>query len=169
MVGKGLLALLVLWTAILLFAPKKELYFLLEKRWEPEGVVVSGERIQETPFGLVLEGGELYYEGIDLGHFRRITLHPYLWINRIDIEEFTPAKTLEILPEISLHHARILYHPWRPKTLRVFADGSFGKVKGTIDWSKKMIRLRWIEFGEIQRIRPYLKKDEEGWYYEQSF
>jgi hypothetical protein len=166
---RSLLLLVVFLTALLLLAPKKELYFALEKRLEPQGILLGDEKIQPHLLSLDIEGVHLYYQGIDIGRVGKIAITPYLLVNRIVLEDFSPAKGLEPLQDLAIQRATVLYRLWHPRILLIRAEGTFGSVRGKFDLSQHKLFLRWTRMGSIQTIRPYLKKDEEGWYYEQTF
>jgi len=169
MVKRGVFSLLLLGIALLLFAPKTELYYALEHWMEPRGVILSGERIHETPLRLELDDATLYYDGVALGTIGAIGVEPYLVTNRVVIRNFAPSEDLGPLTGIAVRQATVRYALWHPKTVRIHAVGTFGEVKGRFDPFRRTLLLRWVRVGNIEALRPYLNKDREGWYYERTF
>ena len=53
--------------------------------------------------------------------------------------------------------------------LNVDIRGMFGEITGNIDLAQRTLHLDFNETEEIEILKPKLKKDEKGWYYETSF
>jgi hypothetical protein len=56
-----------------------------------------------------------------------------------------------------------------PLNILVDASGSFGSMAGKIDLGERKVRLDFNESKNIEMLKPQLKKDEKGWFYETSF
>ena len=169
MVKRALLLLIVLWLSIILFAPKQELYYLLEERLQNSGVILNETRIDENAMGLTLEKVTLYIQGVDLGKIKQIDLWTLLFYTRIDITAFTPSPGILKIADIRLKKAHFQYAVWNPEQIRIEVEGNIGKVVGSFDLKKHLLRLRWEKTGAIDPIKPYLKRDKKGWYYERIF
>ena len=169
MVKRVLLILLIAWGAVILLAPKKELYYLLERQLQKQGIILAQEKLTETPLGLKVEEAKLYLEGVEFGKIDRISLWTLLVYTQVDVKSFQPASRVRKLLNLELSRARIRYALWHPSRMKVEAEGSFGKTEGMIDLRKRTILLRWTKTGNLQGLKSYLKKDSKGWYYERKF
>jgi len=169
LVKKTALIVAALWVSLILFAPKRELYYLLEQQLQKEGIVLSQERIHETAFGLELEGAVISVQGIELGKVKRIRVWTLLLFSQVEMERFESSPGMRKIADIELARARVWHAVWHPMSLKLEAEGSIGKVRGEIDLQKRKLRLHWQKVGEISALKPYLKKEKKGWVYERSF
>lgn len=169
MVKKISVILLLSWGAIILLAPKKELYYLLEHRLKKQGIVLAHESLGEYPFGLNAKKADLYLEGLKLGEIERLSFWTLLFYTQMDLKSFRPSTQIRGLPIPRLRHMRVGYGLWAPGQLSVEAEGDFGVAKGTVDLRERKIRLRLVKVGDIQNIRNFLKKDSKGWRYERKY
>ena len=63
-VAKGLLFLLVILLSLAIFAPKRELYYLLEEQLMQKDIIISNEEVHSGLLTLKLRHPELYIKGI---------------------------------------------------------------------------------------------------------
>lgn len=169
MVRKIFLVFLTAAIALVLFAPKRELYYLLQKKLQQEGIVLDQRQLAEKPFGLDLKGVKLYWHGLNLGSFDELEVRTYLVYNRIEGQVFKISPAMQRFVKLSIKDLKIQYRLWDPLHLLIDAEGSFGHIHGLYDLKGKILRLHWIRVGKIENLRPYLKRDKEGWYYERKF
>lgn len=169
MVKRVFLIAVLVWGAFILFAPKRELYYLLEQRLQKEGIVLSQERIRETPLGLQIKEAKLYYKGIQLGTVNEAAFWTLLFFTEIDVEGFRSSPGLRKVLDLQLSKARFRHSLLHPMTLAIDAEGNFGLVSGTMDLRTRQLRLRWLRTGEMKGLLPYLKRNGKEWYYEQKF
>ena len=167
-VKKGVLFLGVLWISIILFTPKQELYYLLEQRLQNMGIVLNEAQLEEKAFGLKLRNVKLYVEGIDTGEIKEINLWTLLLYTQVDFSGFSPSSAMLKITDIRLSKMQLSYALWDPRHIKIEAEGNFGKIIGDFNLQKQILRLRWIKIGAINSLKPYLKRDKKGWYYEQK-
>ena len=168
-VKKLLLSLLLVWGALLLFMPKEELYFSLERELAKKGVELNEGIIHESLFGLTLEDVTLYVQGIQVAKAKEVSLFTLFVFTRIKIEELTIDKALQNMVPEEVKQAVITHSVLSPVTLHIKAEGSFGKLDGEVSITNRTVHLDFTETEKIDMIRPQLKKGEKGWYYETSF
>jgi hypothetical protein len=65
--------------------------------------------------------------------------------------------------------AEITYSLLSPLAVSIEASGDFGAMEGLADLKERKVRLDFNESSNIQMLKPQLKKDEKGWFYETSF
>jgi hypothetical protein len=169
MVIRFLVGLLLVWGAFLVFMPKEELYFKLERELVKQGIEINEGVIEEGPFHLLLKDVSVYAKGIEIAHIEEVRCLTFLVYTGITLFGVDVDKGLgAIVPE---HTERmIVTHtvmaPWR---IFIEAEGSFGRVKGSASLDTRTLRLDMIEAKDIKPIRRYLKQGEKGWYYETAF
>jgi hypothetical protein len=169
MVKKSLLIILTGLIAILIFAPKKSLYFLAEKELQKNGIVLSDETIKSNPVGLTISNAKVYVENTYVGDIKEVSILTLFIYSNIDILDFKPVKAIEKMFPLSIQKANINYAIWNPLEVKITVNSSMGEIKGKIDLSKRRLILRFLDRSKIRPIRSYLRRDKSGWYYEQSF
>jgi len=157
------------WLALILLAPKERLYDFLEHKLAEQGIVISGETMRWKPLGFAVEHARISYQGLDVGELSWLTLRTLLVYTQVHVGPFVTSPALGKIVKMSLKEANITHELWHPFTLYVELEGNFGRMRGTIDLQKRVIRLRVIKAWKIQLLKRFLKHDKAGWYYEQSF
>jgi len=169
LVGRSLLLLLTALVALLLFAPKKELFYLLERPLQTKQIYLDVGTLREHPFGLDLSRIAVRVEGVELGDIGTLRIRSYLLYTTLSLHDFVPAEGMEKFLPISIREARAVYSLLHPLEVPIRVSGSFGSAVGSFSLKDRRLRLRLVKVGELGPLRPYLKKSREGWIYEQRF
>ena len=169
MVKQILLPLMVGYIAFLIFMPKTEFYYLLEKELAKSEITLNEKSINEGWFSLNVEDIALYAKGVQIATIEELNYFTLFFYNSIELRMIevddllkskVPAKTTELV---------LSHHLLSPLTVAIDANGTFGVIEGDLQLSDKVVRLNFVEEKEIDMILPLLKKDEKGRYYEKSF
>jgi len=169
MVKKILFVLLLLWGALLLFMPKEELYFSLERELARQGVEINEGSVEEGVFGLTLEDVSIYVRGIKVASVKKISLFTLLFYTKVDAEEILADESLHTMLPERIEEMVFTYSVLTPFTVHIEAIGSFGMAEGTASLKERLIHLDFKELKKADMIRSKLIKGEKGWYYEASF
>jgi len=169
MVIKLLGTILVALVAIVVFAPKRELYYALEHEWERSGIVIADETITEGPNSLKVEHARLLYQGAPIATVDRAIVRTWLVFSILEIEGIKPLPGMEKLLPITLDKARATHVLWYPTVVTLELNGSFGRAEGELDLLQRRLKLKSPDAGKVEAIRPYLKNDERSWIYEYRF
>jgi len=168
-VKKLLLGLILVWGALLLFMPKEELYFSLERELAKQGVEINEGTIHEGIFGLTLENVTVYVQGIKVATVEKVSLFTLLVYTRIEGETLIVDKSLQNMLPAEVNHLVATHSLLDPTTLHIEANGSLGRLAGEVSLTGRTVHLDFTETKKIDTIRSQLKKGEKGWYYETSF
>jgi len=169
-VKKLFIVLFVLWFALLLFMPKKELFYTLERDLEKQGIQINEKGIDEGLFSLNLIDATIFYKGIKVATVEKINIFTLLFTTNIHISTLELDDALKAFAPQKIDSADITQLLLAPYTLNITALGSFGEMKGLADLKSGKLRLDFLNTTkEIDVIRPNLQKDDKGWYYETSF
>jgi hypothetical protein len=169
MVKKILIALVLIPVLILVLAPKKQLYFMLQKQLAAQDIMITNGNINENPFGLSIEHPELYYKGIKVAEISNITLWTVLAYTHgnIDSVMFDPSLK-SYLPEkiqnISFTHSVI-----KPLEASLAIKDNSMKGSGTANIKGKMFKFHFTKLPPKSPISVYLKSNKGGWDYERRF
>jgi len=171
MVKKIFISLFVLWFALLLFMPKKELFYTFEHTLlKKEGIVINEKSLNEGLFSLNLMDATIFYKGIKVATVDKINIFTLLFTTNIHIGTLELDDALKAFAPHKIDSADITHLFFAPYTLNITASGSFGKMNGLADLKAGKLRLDFLHTTkEINLIRSQLKKDKKGWYYETSF
>lgn len=172
--GNALLYLVLFVVALILFAPKDNIYFLLEEKLQPYGVVIDGEALRDRGLWLEIRHATLYVKDIESVTADRVSVALFGLYNRISVENATLAPPLaELFPE-GIEHIDIIYAVWDPLHLRITAEGDFGTADALVSIRQRNVvadvlpsELMQSRFGATLRK---LKQNETGGYrYETRF
>lgn len=170
---------LLLWTAVfmmlvLFFLPKKPFYYEAEQRLNKEHVILSGERADDTGFGLTLHGGTLYFEDLKVAELEKMTVSPWLLYNRISIAPFSLSPAMKsFLPE-RLDGITVTYSVLDPFHVVLEASGAFGTLEGSIGLKERKIIMELSPSKQLRTLKPFWLKEfrqtkEGGYRYESSY
>jgi hypothetical protein len=114
--------------AVVYFAPKENLYYLLEQKLATHGFIIADEKIKEGSFSLEIDEAQLYFESIksaDISHAKFLTLLVYnsLEIQNIELDEISAPFLPSKIDNISIKQSIL-----NPFALHVKAQGEFGKI-----------------------------------------
>jgi len=169
-VKKIFIGLFVFWFALLLFMPKEELFFALEKELKHYDVVIDEERLEENLLSLNLVNAHIYVKGIEVATVEKMNIFTLLFTSNINIKALTLDDSLKSFAPQHIEVANISHSLLSPMHAHIEAKGSFGLLEGEIDLKTRTLRVDFTETtAEIAKIRANLKKDEKGLYYETSF
>ncbi len=169
MVKKAILFFIVILFSLAVFAPKRELYYLLEKQLMQLDIIIDNEKIESGLFTLKLKHPEFYIKGIKMAEIEEISLFTLFFYSSITAKGIeTDASLRKWIPvEIAVVSAH--YQLFTPESIIVNAIGSFGAAKGYLLPAENLLHLDLTEEEPIKELKPMLKKGEKGWYYEASF
>ncbi len=169
MVKKILIALVLIPMLALVFAPKKELYFMLQKRLATQDIVLSNGNISENPFGLSIEGPELFYKGIRVAKIKKISLWTLLAYTNgnVDTISFDPSLGAYLpkqVKSLSFTHGVI-----NPTEVLLKIQDSAMQGSGTFDLKSRVFKFHFTKMPPKSPIMTYLKSNKGVWDYEQRF
>ncbi len=169
MVKNILIAFIVVCLGILVFMPKQEFYYKLEEELAKDEIKLNETSMNEGLFSLNVKHVTVYFKGINVATIEEMSLFTLLFYNSIELRSLTVDDSLKKMMPQEIEKAVAIYSILSPAEVVVDASGSFGSMSGKIDLSEAKVRLDFNESKKIEMLKPQLKKDEKGWYYETSF
>ncbi len=129
---KSIFIVLLFLTTFLIFLPKEGLYNLLETKLLEQNIIVSNEIREEKPFGLNINGSEIYYNGINTAFIKDIDFTTYFFYTDIEIDILRVSKDFRnIIPSkikaINLKHSILSFNK-----IDIKVNGEFGKFEGKV-------------------------------------
>ncbi len=167
MVRNILIILLLLPLAVMIFMPKKELYYLMEHKLKEQNIVISGETLKEGLLSLTIENPVVYIGGAPLAKAEKITLWSLLVYTRLDARELLVAEGLPA--ELKFQSVGARYSIVSPTNIYLEGLGSLGTIEGNVDLLDRTVQIVIPEDAEVAALSKYLKKGDKGWVYESKF
>jgi len=165
----SLVFILVFYFSFLILSPKRELYYTLEKRMAESGLIIDNEEIKETALGVELKHPTIIYEGAKIAKADMIKIVSMIVYSEINILDIQSDKAMSSIFPLIPKNVIITNNILSPYRLDIVAYGDFGKAKGIFDMKQMTLRMDIVEVKSIDSIKRYLKKDKNGWYYEERF
>jgi len=159
--------------ALLFFAPKKEIYYMVEQKIKPLDIIIDKESFYDNGFVFGIDNADIYFKGIKSARLDSINITMLLFYNKIsipafrlndDFSDFLPAK----IKFINIKHTIL-----NPLEISINAKGDFGKADGVVDLKTRTIKIlfrfsKTVVTKYRQTLRG-LKKTKEGYRYEYHF
>jgi len=169
MVKKYLLWFFVLWFGILVFMPKVELYYALERELAKYDVRLNEASIEQGVLYLTVRDVSVYAKGIELAriesiHFFTLLGYSSMEIKQVEVDDLLKSKVPSKIDKVFASH-----NIFSPLSLSLDGNGSFGVAEGTLSLMDSTLNVKLVEAKEIATLKPFMKQNEEGWYYETSF
>jgi len=163
-VGGFFLTLILLW----LFAPKQELYYLLEKSLKEQNIVISNEEFQDKWYGLKITNANIYLDGGNIAKVAELDFNFFFLYNTLTIHSIEPAFA-NIAPK-NIDKLIAKYSIIKPLKIELDGEGSFGVLKGAVDLLNRKVEIFFPVSKDLKSVKKFLKKDpKKGWYYETNY
>ena len=147
---------------LIVFMPKKSLYFTLQHFLQKENVYINSE-ITSNVINLNLKNGTVFYKGIDVVKFKDIFIYPFLFFNNLK------ATNINIdFENLNINNLYITYSIINPLKVYIKGDSNFGKIDGVVDLVNRKIKVYILNLNN-STLKAMLKKDKKGYFYYESF
>ncbi len=173
-IGKFFFYIVLFLALAVFFSPKRQLYYLAESKLQPYGVVLSGEYVDDRGYGLVLSGGTLYYEDLEVAHLGDLTILPLLVYNRIGVTSLTPSDEMRKFLPGTVDEITVRQSVTDPLKVYLQASGGFGRLKGEFDLLSRHLRVsltpaKALVSSGAAWLREFKKQASGEYLYESTF
>ena len=169
LVKKSFIILVLAWLAILVFMPRQALYYTLEEKLASEEIQLNEESIKEGWFGLELKGVDVYVKGILLARIEKATFYTLLFYTKIDIQNLLLDDSMASMFPTKINNIQATHNIVWATDIGLSMAKEDTLAQGNIDLSTGSIRVDFNESKLLPGLKPQLKQDDKGWYYETSF
>jgi hypothetical protein len=168
-VKKGLLYLLVILFSLAIFAPKRELYYLLEEYLMRSDIIIDGEKIHSGLLALDLEHPVLYVKGIKVAKIGEVSFFTLLFYTKVSAKDIEPDASFRRWIPGKIDEVVLRHQVFDPLHIHLQIRGEFGTASGIISLKERKVHIDVTEQKSLGSLRSMLKKGTKGWYYESSF
>jgi hypothetical protein len=168
MVKKVIIVFVVTILSLAIFAPKRELYYMLEDRLKKNGIIIHNEEIEDGFISLTLNHPTIYFKGILVADIDKIKLWTVFFYSRIALGNITVNSSFSKFVPSPINKVQIAYSLANPKNLSLLITGDFENLNGNLSINDKKLHIDVTDKKLIQQFKSQLKKGENGWYYETS-
>ena len=168
MVKKILVVFVVALLSLALFAPKRELYYLLEDKLAKEGIIIHDEEIKDGLISLTLNHPKIYYKGLLVADITKIKLWTIFFYSRVAIGHIKIDNSLDKFVPSPITKVQIAHSLINPQNLSLLIIGNFENVTGELSLVDNLIHIDITDKKLVDKFKSQLKKGDKGWYYETS-
>ncbi len=168
MVKKSLLVLLVLLITIPIFAPKRELYYMVEKELLKDDIIIHNEEIVDGLLSIEIKHPQIYLKGIYVAEIDSIEFWSMFFYSKLSIQSVKLNSMLDRLISTEIDRVDMVHSITDPLKVSIDGSGGFGTIDGLVWLDEKRVRVNLYDQKLISKLRAFLKKDDKGWYYETS-
>ena len=166
---KSLLYFIVILLSLAIFAPKRELYYLLENYLQRQDIVIDNEKINSGLLTLKIEHPDIYVKGVKIAKADELSIFTIFFYSLLSAKNIDVDESLARLVPGKIEKAVAQYQILNPKNITISIVGDFGKAKGYFSLTKRVLHIDFENLKSPGSLRSMLKKGEKGWYYEASF
>jgi len=160
-VKKFLIFLCGLIFGLIVFMPRDNLYYTLQKYLSKENIYINSDI--DSSININLKKGTVYYNGMDLVTFNKVIISPFIFFNKIE------ADNIKIkFQDLKITKIDVIYSIINPLKVYIKGSSNFGEINGYIDLVKRKIKIYILNLNN-NFLKNFLKKDKKGYFYYVSF
>jgi len=168
MVKKAILVFMVVILSLAIFAPKRELYYMLEDRLMQSGIIIDDEQIEDGLISLTINHPKIYVRGILIANVDKIRLWTIFFYSRLAVGNIDIDKSLQKFVPSPIKKVQVAYSLANPTNLSILVTGDFENINGQLSLKDRVVHIDITDKKLINRFKSQLRLDENGWYYETS-
>ena len=150
-----------LFIGILVFMPKDNLYYTIQKYLSKENIYINSDI--KNSFNLNLKNGDIYENGVNFAKFQQIKIYPFIIFNQIKAKNITIE-----FQNLKINNLKITYSIINPIKIYIKGISNFGKIEGEINLIKKFVKVYILNLTN-NNLKNFLQKDKKGYFYYAKF
>lgn len=169
MVKKVLFYIVAIFIVTIVSMPKLELYYTFAHYLQNHSINIKNEKYQEGFFGLSLKDAIIEYRNNNIGNIDEINIYNFLFVSKITCNNMQIKSSYNKKEIIHINQMNAMWSIFSPKKVYISMDSNLGELNGDFDISLKILKIYFENEKDINNLKEFLKKDNEGWYYESIF
>ena len=159
---KFLAIFLSFFIGLIVFMPKENLFFTLQKTLQKENIYIN-TNFHSNITNLYLENSKLFINGINIASIKQTNILPLILFNQIKLNNIKID-----FNNLKIDNLSITYSIINPLDVEIKGESSFATIKGNIDLKNQTIKVYLINLTN-NSLKPFLRKDKKGYFYAQKF
>lgn len=160
--------------ALIYFAPKESIYYLLEHELKTYSVVISDETLQDKGLTLSIKNAALYVKSIESAKIKNCDVTLLLLYNSLNASDITLSESLKSFVPLKIESLVFTQSIFDPLHLHIHALGAFGEAKGSVNLLERTIHIDFTASELMQKeyknaLREFTKSQEGGLVYDKAF
>jgi hypothetical protein len=166
--------ILSLYLSVVATLPKEGIWYEFEKRGFEKGLIINGEKLDNSPLSLSVSDGEIIFKSMSVANFKNLELTPLLLFNRVDISDIEMGKDLSQFGEFKIDSLSISHIAISPEKVTFKSEGNFGTLKGRFTIDDKKLDILLFPSDKLKKERAIMKnfkinRDVGGYEYHDQF
>ena len=154
--------LLGLYLGITFFMPKEPLFYTAQKYLKSKNNIYLNSKTESSFIKLTLKDAVLFVDGMDVATLKECDIYPFLLYNKVEIKNL-----LFSIDNLKVKNLILTYSIVRPTLLDIKGSANFGTIEGSLDLKERFIKV-YVKKAS-NRVKRFLRKDKEGYYYYEKF
>ncbi|GHV01569.1 hypothetical protein AGMMS49521_2060 [Campylobacterota bacterium] len=158
---------------VIVFLPKKELYYLAESYLLPLKININEETASDRGLVFSLQNGQIIYDRMNITRFDEIALTTTLFYNALEIKPFVLSSEVGAFLPRRIERLKATHHIFMPHIVNFSGEGEFGSFKGKLNLIDRKMAITLDAPSEVQQkysqIVRMMNRTEEGLVYELQF
>lgn len=160
--------------ALIFFAPKAGMYYLLEHELKTYDVLISGETLQESGFGLNIKDAHIFVKSIEGAVMKECDITLLLLYNTINAKEITLSQSLKSFVPLKIDTVQISHTILSPLRIKLHANGEFGRAEVSLHILEKTLHAELMPSEIMNKeyknsLTEFEKSENGGLVYDKSF
>lgn len=126
---------------MVVFLPKENLYYFLEKKLYEKKIILSNETINEKAFSFSIKNSDIFYNDIKFSKVKEIDITLFLFFNKVKIDNIKILDDFKDFIPQNIDIIELEYSILDPLIIKIHSIGEFGKINGTVNLFERIINL----------------------------
>lgn len=170
---KGVAYFLVMIALLIIFLPKVNLYYALEKEMSKQSVYVSDEKLHDLGISFHIDNASVLFDKLLLAKVEQIRIRPWIFYSSIEADAIQINKEFEDFLPSEIKKFEINYWVFNPLYIKLKGESEESFFYGDVDLLKKTLRIH-LRLGNKSEKKYHamlsrLTPEEGGYLYEYKF
>jgi hypothetical protein len=160
--------------ALIYFAPKESIYYLLENELKNYSVIISDETLTDKGVSLTIQNAALYVKSIESAKIQNCDVTFLLLYNSINARDIMLSESVKSLVPLKIESLAFTQSIFDPLHVNIHAVGDFGEAKGNVNLLERSVHIELIASDLMQKeyknaLREFKKSEDGGLFYDKAF
>ncbi|WP_456480674.1 hypothetical protein [Nautilia sp.] len=143
---------------VIVFLPKEELFYLLQKKLYEKQIYIKSD-VTSSLKEIRINNAKIYYNDIKMADLKKAKAYMFIFYNKIHLTDLK----LDI-GNYAIKKAEITYSITNPLKIEIKAVSNVADINGYADLSKRFVKIYFTNIKKAD-IEKLLKKDKKGYFY----